>query len=241
MVDIRVEESAESASQVAAGMIAGEIEANPASALIPATGNTPLATYRFLAQRTGEGLDTSRLRVFQLDEYVGVAPGDPRSLYGWMRRCFVDPLHIDERRVTRLRGDAADLAIACAEYERAVSMAGGIDLAILGLGLDGHLGYNEPPSRPDAPTRVVALLPESRATAASYWPTGTPTPERGITAGMNILLAARSIVLLVTGRAKRSILHAVLEGPIGPNVPASYIRLANRATVIADREAMGDA
>lgn len=240
-MEIRIEDSAEAASRLAAKLIAGQIEANPRAAVIPATGNTPLATYRLLAERARDGLQTAGLRVFQLDEYVGVPAGDPRSLFGWMRRSFVDPLHIDLAQVTRLRGDASDLLAACADYERAVSTADGIDLAILGLGLDGHLGYNEPPSPPDAPTRVVTLLPESRATAASYWPSGTLTPDQGVTAGMNVLLAARSIVLLVTGPAKRTILRRVLEGPMGPEVPASYIRSLDRAMIIADRQAASPA
>lgn len=238
-MEVVVGESAEAAAQLAADLIVRQIRSHPGASVIPATGNTPLLTYELLAQRARQGLDMSQLRVFQLDEYVGVRGGDPRSLYGWMCRTFVEPLNIDESQVTRLRGDVPDLDRSCTEYEEAVSAAGGIELAILGLGLDGHLGYNEPPSPRDAPTRVVTLRPESRATAASYWPPGTATPDRGITAGMNIILDARTILLLVTGAAKRSILREVLEGPVGPDVPASYLRCVSGATVVADREAIG--
>lgn len=233
--------SVEAAARLAADLIEREIRSNPAASVIPATGNTPLLTYRLLAERTRDGLDTSGLRVFQLDEYVGVSAADPRSLYGWMYRTFVEPLSIPDSRVIRLRGDVTDLERSCLKYDEAVATAGGIDLAILGLGLDGHLGYNEPPSPADAPTRVVTLRPESRATAASYWPPGTVTPDRGITAGMDIILAARVVVLLVTGSAKRDILHVVLNGPVGPEVPGSYLRLVDGATIVADREAMGGA
>lgn len=239
-MEVVIGENAETAGQLAADLCAKEIRSHPTATVIPATGNTPLVTYDLLARISRQGLDTSRLRVFQLDEYVGVPGSDPRSLFGWMCRSFLQPMRIDESRVTRLRGDVPDLDRSCAEYEQAVAAAGGIDLAILGLGLDGHLGYNEPPSPSDAPTRVVALRAETKATAASYWPPGTVTPDQGITAGMNIILGARAILLLVTGAAKRSILREVLEGPVGPDVPASYLRSVRGATVVADREAIGD-
>jgi glucosamine-6-phosphate deaminase len=236
-MDLRVEGTAESAAYLAADLVEKVIRSDPRSAILPATGNTPISTYGHLAERA---LPTSRLRVFQLDEYVGVSAGDPRSLYGWTKRAFLDPLHIDPAQVTRLRGDSRDLPQACADYEAAVASAGGIDLAILGLGLDGHLGYNEPPSPADAPTRAVTLRPESKASAAAYFPPGTAVPDRGITAGMTIILAARSILLLVTGESKRGILRAVLDGPIGPEVPASYLRTVPGVTVVVDRDALGD-
>jgi glucosamine-6-phosphate deaminase len=237
-VEVVVGKNAEAAAQLATGRAVKWIRSNPHTTVMPATGNSPLLTYDLLAQQVREGLDTSGLRIFQLDEYVGVSGSDPRSLYGWMYRTFLEPLHILPWRVTRLRGDVPDLQRSCDEYEAAVKAAGGIGLAILGLGLDGHLGYNEPPSLPDAPTRVVTLRPESKSAAATYWPPGAVTPDQGITAGMDIILRAQAILLLVTGAAKRSILREVLDGPIGPDVPASYLREVNGATVVADREAI---
>lgn len=227
--------SVEAAAELAAEMVEETVRANPRAALLPATGNTPVPLYRTLAVR---GLSLPDVRIFQLDEYVGVPGDDPRSLYGWLRRILIDPLQVAPSRVTRLRGDARDLQAECASYDRAVTAAGGIDLAILGLGLNGHLGYNEPPSPPDAPTRVVPLSAESRVSAASYWPPGTVTPDRGITAGMDVILSARRVLLLVTGSEKRHILRRVLEGPMEPGVPASFLRAVHGATVIADRDAL---
>jgi glucosamine-6-phosphate deaminase len=182
-------------------------------------------------------MDTSALQVFQLDEYVEVSEHDRRSLFRWMQRSLLASLAIPEERTIRLRGDAADLDAACREYDLAVDRAGGIDLAILGLGPNGHLGFNEPPSAPTAPTRVVTLTPESLRSNAAYWGAEEDVPRRALTAGMTVLLAARRIVLLVSGEKKREIFRRALHGQITPQVPASYLQTHSGCTVIADRAA----
>lgn len=236
---VEVRESAEQVARLAGDRVEDVFRARPEASVLPATGNTPLPLYHLLAKRSESGMATSRLHVFQLDEFVGVAEDDPRSLYGWMRRVFLEPLHIPESRVTRLRGDAGDLDAECARYDAEVEAAGGIDLAILGLGIDGHLGYNEPPSPAVAPTRVVRLRPESTRSARAYWASDSDVPERGLTAGMAAILGARTVLLLVTGRHKRPILQQMLHGPVGPGIPASYLREHDGATLIADIDAFG--
>ncbi|HEY6567505.1 MAG TPA: glucosamine-6-phosphate deaminase [Actinomycetota bacterium] len=226
------------AGVAAADAIGSVIEANPAAAVVVATGRTPMDTYRVLADRATSGLETSRLRVFQLDEYVGVAPDDDRSLSGWMDRSFVGPLGIDPSSVVRLDALAPDHDAICAGYEHAVGMAGGFDLAILGLGPNGHLGFNEPPSDQTSPTRVVDLTDESLASNTAYWGPGR-VPSRALTAGMDLLLAARRVVLIVTGDAKRDILRRALTEPPTPSVPASFLQDHPDTLVIADRAAWG--
>lgn len=228
-------------SAAAADIVSGCIEACPDAVLVPATGNTPVGLYEELASRHARGLvDSSTLRVFQLDEYLGVARDDPRSLYAWMERAFLRPLDIAEGRVVRLDGTATDLSAACRRYDAALSSAGGIELAILGLGENGHLGYNEPPSDAEAPTRVVTLTERSRRAASQYF--GSPSvPDRALTAGMAPLLASRQILLLVSGAHKRAILHRVLEEPPTPMVPASWLQALDTATIVADAEALGQA
>lgn len=221
-----------------ADLIADVITANPTATLIVPTGETPMGVYRELAARRRRGeLDTSRLRVFQLDGYLGLAPDDRRSLYGWMKRSFLDPLGVPDANVVRLPGDAPDPEAACRAYDAAVRAAGGIDLSILGLGPNGHLGFNEPPSNPTMPTRVVDLAPESVASNARYWGESEQVPRRALTAGMTVLLAARRTLLLVLGEHKREILRRAIEGPPSPDVPASYLREAGNVTVIADTAA----
>lgn len=223
----------------AAARIASCLTAAPASVVLFATGTTPMRTYEVLAgEYRGGTFDTGELTAVQLDEYVGLPPDDRRSLLGWMRHAVLDPLAIPDDRVILLSGNEADLVAACATYDTAVAHAGGLDLAILGLGPNGHVGFNEPPAGPDAPTRVVRLTPESIASNAPYWGTAHDVPACAVTAGMSTLLAARSILLLVSGAAKRTILHRVLHGPVSPEVPASYLRVARDVTVIADADAL---
>jgi glucosamine-6-phosphate deaminase len=223
----------------AADEIALEIAHKPDLCLLAATGNTPMGTYAELAARRAAGnLETSRLRVVQLDEYLGVRDDDPRSLYGWLETSLTDPLGVTPDRLVRFYGDAADPDASCREFDSRVAAWGGIGLAVLGLGPNGHLGFNEPPSAPDAPTRAVNLTPESLESNAPYWG-GLEVPRRALTAGMDLILASKRVLLLVSGERKCAILRRTLLEPPTPDVPASLLRSAN-LTVIADRAAWGE-
>ena len=225
-------------SRAGAERVASYLRAKPDASVVVATGNTPLGLYRELADMRARGeWDSSRLRAFQLDAYLGLAPDDPRALYRWMKEAFLDPLEILEAQVVRLPGDAPDPHAACRAYDEAVARAGGFDLAILGLGPNGHLGFNEPPSDENTPTRVVALTEASVTSNASYWGGRDRVPREAITAGMNVLLGAKKILLLVSGGHKHDILRRTLQGPVTPEVPASYLQTAEDVTVLADRAA----
>ena len=216
------------------------IDAHPAGSVLAATGRTPMGVYAELADRRRAGLvDTDRVTAVQLDEYLGLVSHDRRSLFGWMRRSFLDPLEIGDDRVVALPLDG-DLAGACTGFDRALADRGGLDLAILGLGRNGHLGFNEPPSNDEAPTRRVALSPVTLDANAQYWGTADDVPREAVTVGMRSLLAARTIVLLVSGAQKREIVHRTVEGPVGPGLPASYLQAASgNVTVVVDRAAWG--
>ena len=236
-IDTRVARDAEHLAREAAEVIAGTIEADPHAALVVAAGDTPQPAYRELATHVATGLDVSRIRVFQLDDYAGIAHDDRRSLFAWLVRGFVEPLGVEPEQVTRFDGAATDLEVSCRRYEADVADAGGFDLAILGLGPNGHLGFNEPPSDRRAPTRPVELSTESVASNANYWGGEDQVPRRAVTAGMDLLLAARRIVLIVSGAHKRSILAQALDGPIEPSVPASYLQEHHDVVVLTDRNA----
>ena len=240
-MDVRVvapgELAAAGASWVRAALAAAD---RPSPTLMPALGSSALPIYEALAQERGaDRLRGSDLRLVQLDEYADLPAGDPRLLRGWLDRAVAIPLGVRAGRVIALRGDDPDPAAACRRYDDAVAAAGGVDVAILGLGPNGHLGFNEPPSAADAPTRRVALTAASLASNARYWP-GLTVPAAAVTAGMTTILAARRVLLVVSGRAKRDILREMMSGPIGPAIPASYLRRLESVTLLADRDAWFD-
>ena len=217
----------------AAALLSAALEG--ATTAVVATGRTPLGAYARL------GADSpprrlARLRVFQLDEYVGVGPEDRRSLAAWTRRSFVDPLGIDPSGVVWLDGLAEDLEASCREYEQAVANAGGLDLAVLGIGPNGHLGFNEPPADSRSRTRVVRLSEASLRSNAAYWP-DLEVPTSALTAGMDLLLAARRVVLLASGRAKHDIVIRAFEGPVTPDVPASFLQEHPDVELVVDDDA----
>ncbi|HKY54319.1 MAG TPA: glucosamine-6-phosphate deaminase [Anaerolineales bacterium] len=237
-MDLVIMDDYEALSCAGADWLVEAIRAKPDATIVVATGDTPMGTYRELKERRRRGLiDTSRLRAFQLDAYLGVTSEDPRSLYGWTLRTFIDPLGIAEVNTIRLVGEALDPWEACRIYDAAVREVGGFDISILGLGPNGHLGFNEPPSPPDAPTRIVDLTPESILSNARYWGSADEVPRQALTCGMDLLLAARRTLLLVSGAHKHQILHLTVEGPQTPEVPASYLQSASNVTVLADRAA----
>jgi glucosamine-6-phosphate deaminase len=237
-VDLIVVDDYEALSRAGASWLIEAIQEQPEAAIVAATGDTPMGMYIDLAQRRlRDSIDTSRLRVFQLDAYLGLAPSDHRALFSWTRRSFIEPLGITEANVVRLAGDAPDPWEACRRYEAAVHEVGGFDISILGLGPNGHIGFNEPPSRPDAPTRVIDLTPESITSNARYWGDMEQVPRQALTCGMDLLLAARRTLLLVSGAHKHQILHRTVEGLQTPDVPASYLQSASNVTVLADRAA----
>ena len=236
---IVVVEDAEELNRGAADVVSEVIEAKPAASVVAATGRTPMGLYAELSVRRAKGMQTDRITAFQLDEYLGLAPDDRRSLFGWMRRSFLEPLGVGDERAVGLPTDG-DLGSSCAAFDRAIEERGGLDLAILGLGPNGHLGFNEPPSGPDAPTRVVRLSPATIEANARYWGDAADVPPTAVTVGLRQLLAARTILLVASGPAKRAILRAALEGPVGPEVPASVLQVAPaRVTAVVDRDAWG--
>jgi glucosamine-6-phosphate deaminase len=237
-VELIIVEDYEALSRAGADWLIEAMREQPDAAIVAATGDTPMGMYIELAQRRFRGLiDTSWLRVFQLDAYLGLAPNDPRALFGWTRGSFIEPLGIAETNVVRLAGDAPDPWEACQRYKRAVREVGGFDISILGLGPNGHVGFNEPPSPRDAPTRAVDLTPESILSNARYWGGEDQVPRQALTCGMDLLLAARRTLLLVSGAHKHEILHRGVEGPQTADVPASYLQSASNVTVLADRAA----
>ena len=230
---------ARAASKSAADVVTNTVLSKPEAAIAFPTGATPLGMFDVLAARAARGeADFSRATIFCLDEYIGVTIEDPNSLTRWLRKALLNRIGINPDQLHSLPVTAENLVDSAAEYDRAVSARGGLDLAVLGLGPNGHIGYNEPGSSADSRTRIVALTPESRNQASAYWEGSLAIPNQAMTMGVATLLEAKQIVLLVTGQAKADILRRTLQEPMNAEVPASWLRIAGpRLTIIADEAA----
>ena len=211
--------------------LADRLAARPGLRLCLPTGNTPVPAYQAFADKGGR-LD--RTDVFLLDEF-GLPGGHPARCDEMLQRSLLGLIDTAPASLHSIDVAADDVDAACRRYDVEIA-DGGLDLTLLGLGTNGHLGLNEPGSQPDSPSRVVDLHETTVANAAVYG--AGATLQWGVTLGMAPLLASREIWLLVTGAAKAEILHRALAGPIGPEVPASYLQTHPNATVLADQAAM---
>jgi glucosamine-6-phosphate deaminase len=229
----------EAMSRAAAEIVAETVTAEPGAAISVPTGSTPVGMFRELIARVeSDSLSFDRTPLFCLDEYVGVTPDDPNSLTGWLFANFLTPARVPRASIHTLPATAQDLAAAAASYEAEIAAAGGLELAVLGLGGNGHIAYNEPGSPGDSRTRVLDLTEESIEQARGYFE-GRTVPTRAITVGVGTLLESRRIVLIVSGASKAEILRQSLRGPQTPDVPASFLqRVPEKVTVIADEAAV---
>ncbi len=222
-----------------ARLLADRLAAAPDLVVCLPTGSTPAPMYERLPDvLAARGVRAGDATVVVLDDYLGLPPGHPRRCDLVIRREVVERLPPPAPRVIAIDVDATVPAAACAAFDAELAAAGGLDLVILGLGRNGHVGMNEPGSTADRPTRVVELAPSTRETALGYG--ADPPPSHGVTLGMQGILAAREVWLLATGPDKAGILVQTLTRPVTPDVPASLLRGHPRLRVIVDDEAAGD-
>ncbi|HEV2065219.1 MAG TPA: glucosamine-6-phosphate deaminase [Thermomicrobiales bacterium] len=236
---LTVVEDYEALSSLAADLVVDCVTAHPSAAITLPTGETPRGMYEELVRRIRAGkLDFSRVRFFCLDDYLGTSIGDEVSLTGWLDEVFFQPARVPRQHIHLIPTDAPDPHAEAARYDRDIAAAGGLELAIVGLGPNGHVGFNEPGSPPDSRTRVVTLTEESREQNAAYYEGQQTIPPRAVTMGLGTILEARQLVLIVSGESKARILKATLEGAITPAVPGSFLRTAaDRLRVIVDKPA----
>lgn len=204
-----------------------------------ATGRSPLPAYRELIDRHRDRrLSFARTRAFLLDEYVGLDPEDPRSCRSIIRRELLEHVDVPEGALVAPECASEDCAAAGETYERRIADAGGIDLQVLGIGRNGHIGFNEPPSSLGSRTRLTTLAPVTRQdTARSFGDDLDMVPRQGLTQGIGTILEARHIVLIATGEAKSSPIARAVEGPVTAMMPASALQLHPHATVVVDEAA----
>jgi glucosamine-6-phosphate deaminase len=229
--------SAEAVCQHAADLVAETLAAKPDAVLALPAGNTPRPIYAELVRRhRAGGLSFARASAFALDEYVGLPADHPASFRRFIRDQLIDRVDLPAGRFDGPDGQAANLAFECDRYERAIAGAGGLDLALLGIGANGHVAFNEPPAPPASRTRVVALAVGSRSAAAASFG-GDPVPVEALTMGIATILAARRCVLVATGAGKADAISRMLTQPPTPALPASALQLHQDATVVVDRAA----
>lgn len=224
--------------RVAAAKIATIVTRNPAAVIGLATGSSPQGIYADLQRRVGEGtISFAAARGFALDEYIGIPREHPESYASVIAREVVEPLGFDPSRVRVPDGRAHDLDFAAKEYDAAIAAAGGIDVQILGIGTNGHIGFNEPTSSFASRTRIKTLAPRTREDNARFFDDPSQVPTHCMTQGLGTILDARSLVLVAHGTAKAAAIAAAVEGPLTSFVPGSALQLHEHATVIVDEEA----
>jgi glucosamine-6-phosphate deaminase len=242
-MEVIVVATAEAACLRAARIVGRLLRAKPDAALALPTGSTPRAIYAELVrQHRDEGLSFARATAFNLDEYVGIPPDHPGSFRRAMQEALYRHVDLPPDRAHAPDGQAADLAAACASYEAAIAAAGGLELALLGLGTDGHIAFNEPTSSFGSRTRLKTLTEGTRAAnqsgfAGSAALGAQPVPHHALTVGIATILSARRCLLVAFGAAKAAAVAKMVEGPLAALVPASALQLHPHATVIVDEAA----
>jgi glucosamine-6-phosphate deaminase len=236
---IRTFATPEAAGRALARHVARCIAARPSLVLGLPTGRTPVPFYRHLVAKFEAGdVDFSRVSTFNLDEFLGVSPADPRSYRAFMQRHLFGRVNVAPRRIHCLNGLAGDVAAECRRYERAIARAGGLDLLILGLGANGHIGFNEPGTSLVAATHRTTLTRTRRAANAALFNHDVrEVPREALSMGMGTILHARRLVLLATGAGKAAAVRRLVHGPITPAVPASFLQLHRSIEVWVDRGA----
>ncbi|MFM2198665.1 MAG: Glucosamine-6-phosphate deaminase [Verrucomicrobiota bacterium] len=230
-MEVIIQTTAGEAAAAAARLIAKHIRSKPDAVIGLATGSTPLPLYRELI---GKGLDWSRVTTFNLDEYIGLPREHPQSYHSFMWENLFRHTNIREQNVNIPDGNAADIAAHCAEYEGRIRAAGGIDIQVLGIGSEGHIGFNEPTSSLASRTRIKTLTTQTRDDNARFFGSPGQVPKHVITMGMGTIMEARQNILLAFGQNKAKAISGAVEGPITSINPASALQMHPVTKVFLD-------
>ncbi len=233
-MEIIIQPTPEAATNIAARLITRLLSGKPDAVLGLATGSTPLLLYRKLADAK---LDWRKVIAFNLDEYIGLPPEHAASYHSFLRENFFWHINIAKKNIHVPDGMAKDIPAFCARYERQIQAAGGIDLQLLGIGTDGHIGFNEPMSSLGSRTRIKTLTAQTRRDNARFFGGEEKVPRHVITMGVGTIMDARHCLLLAFGRKKARAVAEAIEGPITARNPASALQLHPKVTVCLDKEA----
>lgn len=240
-MEIIIQPDAKAGSETAARVLARRLREKPDAVLGLATGSTPLLLYRELARlHREEHLDFSGVTTFNLDEYVGLSADDPHSYHGYMWENLFRHINIRPEAVHIPDGLAEDIPASCARYEDAIRDAGGIDVQVLGIGTDGHLGFNEPSSSLASRTRIKTLTARTRKDNARFFGDEQKVPHHVITMGLGTIMDARACLMIAFGAAKAAAIARAVEGPVTAMCPASILQMHPAARVVVDEAAAGE-
>jgi glucosamine-6-phosphate deaminase len=222
--------------------VAGLVRRNPYTVLGLVSGRSPEPVYdELVRRREAEELDLTHVRAFLLDEYVGVAPDHPGSYRSRICRQVAGRLGLHEGQVMGPDGGAVDVVAACRAYEKALEGAGGVDLQLLGIGVDGRIGFNEPGSSLGSRTRLKALRAETRDELSRFFDgRSDDVPLHVLTQGVGTIFEARHLILVAWGRAKAAAVARCVEGAVTAMAPASVLQMHRHATVVVDEEAAAE-
>jgi glucosamine-6-phosphate deaminase len=239
-VEVVIVPTADDAARVVAGVVTSLVATRPA-VLGLATGSSPLGTYRRLIEEHRAGrVSFAACDAVLLDEYVGLPVDHPETYRAVIRREFTDHVDLAPERLHGPDVWATDLPAACARYDRLLAGLGGVDLQLLGIGADGHVGFNEPGSSLRSRTRVKTLTKATRADNARFFPAADEVPRHVVTQGLGTISDARHVVLIAIGERKAAPVARAVEGPLTASCPASVIQLHPHATVVLDEAAASE-
>lgn len=229
----------EDMSRKAANLISAQVILKPDCVLGLATGSTPIGTYKELVERYNNGdLDFSKVKSVNLDEYKGLPRDNDQSYYYFMYNNLFKHVNISLDNVNLPNGMEPDSAVECARYDKVIESMGGIDLQLLGLGHNGHIGFNEPADHFPTTTHCVDLTEMTIEANKRFFADIKDVPRQAYTMGVKTIMSAKKVLMLVSGEGKAEILHKIVCGPITPEVPASVLQLHPDVTIIADEAAM---
>ena len=226
-------------SRMTANIISAQIIMKPKCVIGLATGSTPIGTYKQLIQWYQKGdLDFSEVTTINLDEYKGLSPDNPQSYRYFMNTNFFDHININKEKTYVPNGLELDSEKACREYNDIIRNSGGVDLQLLGLGNNGHIGFNEPNEAFEKETHCIKLSESTVQANSRFFETIDEVPKEAYTMGIKSIMQAKKIVVIVSGKQKAEIVKEAFFGPVTPKVPASVLQLHNDVTLIGDKEAL---
>lgn len=236
-ITIYVKDNYELMSKKAAQMVVAQVNLKPTSVLGLATGSTPEGMYKeIVAMYEADQVDFSEVKFFNLDEYNQISPTNEQSYAYYMKKNLFSKINALEENIHIPYGMAQDIDKLCADYDLAIQNSGNIDLQILGIGNNGHIGFNEPDVHFEAGTHLVELDEDTIQANARFFNSTDEVPRTAISMGIRNIMHSKKIVLIANGTKKSQILEEMLFGPVTPNVPASILQLHNDVTIILDVE-----